>query len=269
MRWIMKGRCWLFFLVALLLAAQAPAQVKDELQQKANEAAPPAQPVLEKKGYLVAVRTVAVSSEVSGRVTLLHCEEGTDVKQGDLLAQLDAARYEAEYKRADAVVKRARAQLQERLDRKELPDVARAELLIAEAERDKARHELEETKVRAPFDGTILVKKAEVGGVLDRLHFNGYFAVCEMADLTRLEVDVSVEERDIRQVFVGQRCQVRTDAFPEKVYPCEVARILPTADRAKSCIVVRIRIPLAKRDPKLRPEMGAIVSFLRNGQERN
>jgi HlyD family secretion protein len=267
---MMKRRCWLLFLVALSLAAEGPVEVKGEPRQKTGAAAvPPAKPVLERKGYLVAVRTVTVSPEVSGRVTFLHCEEGTDVKQGDLLAQLDATRYEAEYKRADAVVNRARAQLEARVRRKESPDVARAELLMAEAERDQAKHALEETRIRAPFDGTILVKKAEVGGIVDRLHFNGYYAVCEMADLTRLEVDVSVEERDIRQVFVGQRCQVRTEAFPEKVYPCEVAHILPTADRAKSSIGVRIRIPLSKRDPKLRSEMGVIVSFLRNGQERN
>ncbi|HEV3445931.1 MAG TPA: biotin/lipoyl-binding protein, partial [Gemmataceae bacterium] len=91
------------FPVALLLAAEGPVQVKGEPRQKTGEAAaPPAKPVLERKGYLVAVLTVTVSPEVSGRVTFLHCEEGTDVKQGDLLAQLDATRYEAEYKRAEA-----------------------------------------------------------------------------------------------------------------------------------------------------------------------
>jgi HlyD family secretion protein len=266
---MMKRRCWLLFPVALLLAAEVPVQVKDEPRQKAGEAAAPAQAVLEKKGYLVAVRTVTVSPDVSGRVTLLFCEEGTDVKQGDLLAQIDPAKYEAEYKRAGAVVNRARAQLEERVRRKEAPDVAMEDVVIAEAERDKAKLALQETKVYAPFDGTILVKKAEVGGIIDRLHFNSYHAVCEMADLTRLEVDVWVEERDIRQVFVSQRCQVRIEAFPEKVYPCEVARILPTADRAKSSIGVRIRIPLSKRDPKLRPEMGVIVTFLKNEKERN
>jgi HlyD family secretion protein len=265
----MKGCCWLLFLVALLLGGEAPIQIKDEPRQKAGDAAPPAQSVLEKKGYLVAVRTVTVSPEVSGRVTLLHCEEGMDVKQGDLLAQIDATKYEVEYKRSQAVVNRARARLEERVRHKEGLDVAKAELLIAEAERDKAKHVLEETKVCAPFDGTILVKKAEVGGIVDRLNFQNYYAVCEMADLTRIEVDVWVEERDIHLVFVDQRCKVRTEAFPEKFYPCEVARILPTADRLKSSIGVRIPIPLSKRDPRLRPDMGAIVSFLKSGQERN
>jgi HlyD family secretion protein len=139
---------------------------------------------------------------------------------------------------------------------------ARADLAIAEAERDKARYMLEQTKIYAPFAGTVLSKKAEAGGFIDRLHFNGYYAICELADLTKLEVDVSVDERDLHLVFPGQKCTVHPEAFPDALYEGRVARFSPVADRAKSAVSLRIRMNLSKPAPNLRPEMAAVVRFL-------
>jgi RND family efflux transporter MFP subunit len=223
--------------------------------------------VLEKKGYLVPVRTVIVTPEVSGRITMLQCEEGTDVKKGDVLGQIDATTYRLDHRRAEALVERAAARYEDSVRRKEGVQGARAELLLAEAERDKAKYLLDQTKVRAPFDGTIIVKKAEEGAIVDRSHFAGYTALCEMADLSRLEVEIWVEERDSRLVSVGQKCEVRTEAFPEVVYQAAVTRTLPVADRAKGAIGVRVGLGLSKRHANLRPDMGAVVRFMRSGKD--
>jgi RND family efflux transporter MFP subunit len=261
----MKSYAWLFLAIAaVVIGGGAPRQDNNRRGQPAAAAAQQEQAVLERKGYLIPVRTVVVTPEVSGRITTLHCDDGTDVKKGDVLGQIDAPVYRLELKRAEALVERAAARYEECVRRKEGVETGRAELLVAEAERDRAKHLFEQTKVRAPFDGTIIAKKAEEGGIIDRSHFAGYTALCELADLTKLEVDVWVEERDIRLVSVGQKCEVRTEAFPEVVYQAAVTRMLPVADRAKGAVGVRVGLNLSKRHVNLRPEMGVVVRFMRS-----
>jgi multidrug resistance efflux pump len=254
----MKTYGYLVFVTLLLLAGDLPIQADDPPRQKPRT---PGKIVLERKGYLTPARTVLVAPEVSGRIIVLRCEEGTQVKKGDLLGQLDPTAYVLELHRDAALVERARGRYQDAVRRKEGVEAARAEIAAAEHARDKAKYLVEATKVYAPCDGTILSKKAEEGGVIDRLQFNGYYALCEMADLSKLVADVSVEERDIHHVFRGQRCAIRTEAFPDVVYNAEVTRIGPMADRAKSAIGVRVAIRVAKDDGRLLPEMGALVSF--------
>lgn len=141
---------------------------------------------------------------------------------------------------------------------------AEAELEQAEAELVQADWELGKTIVRAPIDGIILSKKAEEGDLVNPAAFNVSAVLCEMADLLKLEVDVPIPERDIRKVKVGQRCKVRPEAYLDRHYEGRVSRIMPTADRAKGAIPVRVLldIPAAEAGQYLRPDMGALVAFL-------
>lgn len=141
---------------------------------------------------------------------------------------------------------------------------AKAEVSQAEADLAKAKWRLDNCTIRAPITGTILKKNAEEGNIVNSIAFNGSFSLCDLADLADLEVELTIQERDISKVHVGQKCRVRAEAFPERVYEGTVSRLMPIADRAKGAIPVRvkIRIPREEEGVYLKPEMGAIVSFL-------
>jgi HlyD family secretion protein len=155
-------------------------------------------------------------------------------------------------------------------------EAAKGELALAKADLDKAKWRKENTIVRAPVDGIVLSKKTEEGNIVNPLAFsNGLSAsLCEMADLHNLEVDLSIAERDISRLFADQDCRIRAEAFPERIYKGRVSRIMPTGDRSKSSISVRVKIdfpafdvkgqvlPMDEQGQFLRPEMGAIVTFL-------
>ncbi|MSR56151.1 MAG: HlyD family efflux transporter periplasmic adaptor subunit [Planctomycetaceae bacterium] len=141
--------------------------------------------------------------------------------------------------------------------------VAEADVSQARAEVTKSEWRLGNCLIVAPVSGTILKKTVEEGNIVNPAAFNGSFSVCEMADLGDLEVDLSIQERDVSKVFVGQRCVVRAEAFPDRAYDGRVSRLMPIADRAKGAIPVRVkvRIPPAEEGVYLKPEMGAVVSF--------
>jgi multidrug resistance efflux pump len=153
---------------------------------------------------------------------------------------------------------------------------ARAELKQADADLVKAKWRRENVEVRAPIKGIILSKKTEEGNIVNPSAFsNGLSAsLCEMADLHDLEVDLSIAERDIAKLYQFQDCRVRAEAFPNRIYPGEVSRIMPMGDRSKSSVTVRVKVGFPAVDVKgkalpkdgqgeyLRPEMGAIVTFL-------
>ena len=148
--------------------------------------------------------------------------------------------------------------------REERRAMARAELQQAEAELAKASWRLGNCTIRAPITGTILKKNAEEGNIVNPVAFNGSFSLCEMADLSDLEVELNIQERDISKVFKGQKCRVRAEAYPERTYAGFVDRLMPIADRAKGAIPVRVKvkIPADEEGVYLKPEMGAVVTFL-------
>lgn len=148
--------------------------------------------------------------------------------------------------------------------REETIKAARAEHDQAKARRDRAKWRLENCVIRAPVSGNILTKKAEIGNLVSPMSFNVSASLCEMADLTKLEVDLEVQEREIAKVEMGQKCKVRCDAYPKRTWDGEVIRIMPVALRAKSAVQVRVRvlnIPKAEAGKFLRPDMNASVSF--------
>jgi multidrug resistance efflux pump len=228
--------------------------------------------VLETKGYLIPVSQVQVSPRVSGEITEIHFEEGTRVKKGDVLARIDPAPYDLDYKHAQAKVAAARARVEEYRasdpgqDKKgptnHRLEVLRAELAAAEAVSAKAKWLLDGAEIRAPISGTILTKHAEKGNTIIPTAFSVKASICDMADLTKMEVDLTIQERDFPRIFKGQKCKVTSDAIPGVTYKGQVSRILPVADRAKGAIPVRVRLEVPKDDGALRPEMGVTVSFL-------
>ena len=147
--------------------------------------------------------------------------------------------------------------------RAERIQVAEAEVNSARADLVKAEWRLANCTIVAPITGTILKKNVEEGNIVNPVAFNGSFSVCEMADLANLEVDMSIQERDISRVFKDQRCIVRSDAYPERPYTGYVSRLMPIADRAKGSVSVRvkIRIPAEEEGVYLKPEMRALVTF--------
>lgn len=148
--------------------------------------------------------------------------------------------------------------------RKERKDAAKAELRQAEARRDRAKWRLENCIIKAPVRGNILTKKAEKGSLVSPMSFNVSSSLCEMADLTELEVDLEVQEREIGKVELGQKCKIRCEAYPKRIWDGEVARIMPVALRAKTAVQVRVQIlniPKAEAGKVLRPDMGVSVTF--------
>ena len=206
----------------------------------------------------------------------------------DAKAQLDQAkrewqRYEnqpslsiarREYEQAEAAylsgVKRVEAkqkafELARLGPRQERIDASQAEFEAAQARLRQAEWKLENCVIRSPVTGVILTKKAEVGSLINPVVGGVSTNLCDIADLRKLEVDLEVNERDIGRVKLDLACRVRSDAYPDRVYDGYVERVMPSANRAKSIVPVRIKV--VPRDDEvqgqyLKPEMGVTVTFL-------
>lgn len=190
----------------------------------------------------------------------------------DLLAKkvISQETYDVAYSKLEAMKRRVERlnlalKLMQEGPRVERIGAARAQVRQAEADLAKATWRLQNCIIRAPISGTILKKNAEEGSLVNPIAMQGFYSLCEMADLSDLEVDLTIQERDISKVFQGQKCQVRAEAFPDRVYQGVVSRLMPTADRAKGAIPVRVKVivPAVEEGVYLKPEMGAMVSFLK------
>lgn len=182
---------------------------------------------------------------------------------GVSVAELDAASaaFESQKRRIEAL-SFALDLLEEgpRIERKAL---AKAEVEQAKADLIKAEWRLDSCTIRSPISGTILRKNAEEGNIVNPIAFNGSFSVCEIADLADLEVDLTIQERDISKVFQGQRCKVRANAYQNRVYEGYVSRLMPIADRAKGAVPVRVKVtvPADEEGVYLKPDMSCVVTF--------
>jgi multidrug resistance efflux pump len=194
----------------------------------------------------------------------LLIEEGKRVKAGEVLAKLDPGAYEASLRLARAKLKLAVAGLAKANEGRSQAEraIAQAKLEVAEAQVALAEQRLEGTVVRAPINGTVVAKRAEVGALIDPKGFQIAASLCDRVDLRTMEVEVWVAERDLARVAKGQACQVRLEAFPQTTYRGRVSRLLPLADRAKGAVGIRVRLAVPEMDESLRPELGAVVTFL-------
>lgn len=253
--------------------------------------------LLNASGYVVAQRKAAVASKATGRLIWLGVEEGSRVKKGDVLARLESEDVVASRQQAAANLKNSRTALdQARAEshdaqlsysrqklllsqgvvaeadydaaearyRKAKAAVAGAQAGIgaAAAALDAARVAVEFTMIRAPFDAVVLTKDADVGDIVTPFAAaaNAKAAVVTLADMGSLQVEVDVAESNIEQVRTGQPCEIQLDALPDTRFRGTVHMIVPTADRSKATVLVKVRFD--ETDRRILPEMSAKVAFL-------
>jgi len=240
-------------------------------------------------GYVVARTKASVAAKISGRMDYLGVHEGSTVKKGEVIARLESGDQQAALNSARANVGQIEAQLgQARRDltrseslaaQKVLSDadlenartkvqVLEAQLNAAHAVFEQAEVDLENTRVRAPFDGTVLRKDAEVGEIVAPSSAGGGLtrtAIVTMADLATLEVEVDVNEAYIAQIQNGQAARITLDAYPDTSFNGRVRQVVPTADRQKA--TVQVKVSILDRDPRILPEMGAKVVFVRGSDK--
>lgn len=248
-------------------------------------------------GYVVASRKAAVASKGSGRLEWLGVTEGSRVRQGEVIARLENKDVAAQVQQAEANVRVARGQKEQaeaelrdatqalerakdlfaknfiaesardaataRYDKaRAAVSAAKGSLAAAEANLGSAHVAFDYTLIRAPFDGVVLTKHANVGDVItpftSAMEAKG--AVVTMADMSTLEVEADVSESSLHKVSVGQPCEIQLDAIPDTRFAGKVARIVPTVDRAKATVLVKVGFD--QLDPRVLPDMSAKVAFL-------
>ena len=214
-----------------------------------------------------AAKAELIESQVQLSQLRSQWERESELRKTNAVTQQQLEETEARYRAMEQRVVRLGqvSKLMERGFRQEHKDSAAAMLSQSKADLVKAEWKLNNCIIKAPISGTILKKNAEEGNIVNPIAFNGSFSLCDMADLSDLEVDLNVQERDISTIFKGQKCKVRALAYPERVYDGYVSRLMPIADRAKGAVPVRVKlsIPAEEEGVYLKPEMGVTVTFLK------
>ncbi len=253
--------------------------------------------LLTASGYVVADRKASLATKATARLVWIGVEEGSTAKRGDVVARLENEDVTAALERAEAQLETARHRISEagaevtdaslhhtRMSRLVKNGyVARSEHDTATARKDKAaaalaqaetelaareaalaeaRANLEYTLIRVPFDAVVLTKNADVGDIISPLgaSANAKAAVVTIADLSSLQVEVDVSESNLSKVRQGEPCEITLDAFPDERFQGYVHMIVPTADRTKATVMVKVRF--RDRDPRVMPEMSAKTAFL-------
>ena len=258
--------------------------------------------VLNATGYVTARRQATVSSKFTGKVIEVLVEEGMRVQQGQVLARLDAAIPQAALRLAQAEAAAASSSLEEtrvRIEQARL-DMQRASSLSSQqiqskAEFDRARSEynalqarlaaqrdslgvaqqqvalrrqdVEDTVIRAPFSGIVVSKNAQPGEMISPISAGGGFTrtgICTIVDMDSLEIEVDVNEAYINRVQANQPVEAILDSYPDWKIPAHVITVIPTADRQKA--TVKVRIAFDVKDPRILPDMGVKVSFIEANQ---
>jgi RND family efflux transporter MFP subunit len=258
--------------------------------------------LLNASGYVTARRVATVSSKVSGKVQEVLVEEGMKVEAGQILARLDSSNAEKSLQLAEAQWESARKALDETranleqaerefrratqlaadkiatqadLDRAESEAkslkarLAKQTADVAVAEREAAvwRQQLDDTVIRAPFAGIVTSKNAQPGEMISPMSAGGGFTrtgICTIVDMGSLEIEVEVSESYINRVEPAQPVEATLDSYPEWRIPAKVIAIIPTADRQKA--TVKVRVGFEKLDPRMLPDMGVKVAFQSAGR---
>lgn len=252
--------------------------------------------LLNASGYVTARREATVSSKVTGKIQELLVEEGTQVEAGQVLARLDASNTEGSLRLAEAQLHASRQALAETTANLELAEIdlrrmrelgdkaivsasdldradatARAlrgrrdrglsDISVAERQVDIWRQQLDDTIIRAPFAGVVTSKNAQPGEMISPMSSGGFTrtGVCTLVDMSSLEVEVDVSESYINRVTPGQPVVATLDSYPDWRIPARVIAIIPTADRQKA--TVKVRVGFEKLDPRILPDMGVKVAF--------
>ena len=239
--------------------------------------------ILTASGYVVAQRKAAVASKGTGRLVYLGVVEGDRVNKNQIIARLEDSDMrasleqaqanlrlnEADLKDAQQSLARQKSLLDKGLANQSEYDAADARLQrviasieVAKAIQTSAEVSLENTLIRAPFDGTVLAKNADIGEMVVPMaaSVGSKSAVVTIADMTSLQVEADVSESNIEHITPNQPCEITLDAYPELRYQGYVAKIVPTADRAKATVMVKVGFK--SYDSRVLPEMGAKVLYL-------
>ncbi len=278
-------------------AADRPVEV--EVAAVTERAAGVRANVLTGNGYVTARRRATVSSKITGKVVEVNVEEGMAVKEGQVLARLDDSSPKAALALAQAQAEATRHAVSEndvRLAEARITlgrftqllkdgvvgqaevDTAKAQadslvariaalreqVFVAERQIDLARTELDNTVIRAPFSGVAISKDAQAGEMVSPISAGGGFTrtgICTIVDMRSIEVEVDVNENYINRVRPAQDVMVVLNAYPDWQIPARVITTVPTADRQKATVLVRIGF--TKLDPRILPDMGVKVNFLR------
>ena len=273
----------------VLIARSRGASREADAPVRAAAAPPPGRSsaaVLTASGYVVARRKAIVSAKIQGRLAALSVDEGSPVRAGEVIARLDNGDLVAQIGVARAQLQRAEADVAEQQRQLQLADklassgavsadqvqadVSRLRVAEAALSQSRANVSLSEANfqnslIRAPFDGIVVRKMAEVGESVAPIPpgvnlSTSSGAIVAMADLSSLEVEVDVGEGNIARLHRGQPAEVSVDAFTDRVHHGVVREITPTADRTRATVTVKVTILEPDRD--LRPEMSAKVTFI-------
>jgi len=296
-RWV-----WLAIVAIVLVAAGAWFMLQPRVQSVQTTPIVTTYPsqqyvVLNATGYVVAQRKASISSKATGRLEWLGVAEGSRVKEGDVIARIDNRDVVAQAQSVQASVRAARANVEQaeverqnaqveykrnqelvdknfisksaldnakaRFDRGQAAvSSAQANLNAALANARNAQVSVDYTQIRAPFDGVILSKSANVGDLVTPFSnaTDSKGAVVTMADMSTLEVEADVSESSLAKVHVDQPAEIVLDALPDARFRGHISRMVPTVDRAKATVMTKVRFDAI--DPRILPEMSAKVSFL-------
>jgi RND family efflux transporter MFP subunit len=284
------GAAWFFWLKNNIQSVELT-----EVQQINNQQQ---SAVLNASGYVTPKQRATVAAKVTGRVSELFIDEGMNVQKGQVLARIDStdAQRQIDAAKADVIVAEAgitdlkvnRDAAQRNLNRlKEIYnkgllsqqdldnsqtafdsfnariETARKQIEAARARLKIYEQDLDNYTIRAPFDGIVVSKDAQIGEMVSPISAGGGFTrtgIATIVDMNSLEIEVDINEAYIARVIVGQKVEATLDAYPEWKIPASVRTVIPTADRQKA--TVKVRITFDKLDPKILPDMGIKVAFL-------
>jgi len=285
------GAAWWF------MAGNKPVEVQTQTV-RANGQGASADAVLQATGYVTARRMATVSAQITGTLTEVLIDEGFKVKKGQVLARLDDVALraglvaaEAQLRSSEAQIGQVRAQLaQAEADARRQSELAVSgmsskqtqeqtatavkayaaqleaatrQLDVVKAQVTQARVNYDYATVRAPFDGVVTARAAQVGEIISPFSAGGGFTrtgVGTIVDMDSLEVNVDVNEAYIAQVKSDMPCEAILDAYPDWKIPAHVVAVIPSADRGKA--TVKVRVALDQKDERVVPDMGVRVSFL-------
>jgi RND family efflux transporter MFP subunit len=252
--------------------------------------------LLNASGYVTARRSATVSSKITGKVSEVRVDEGMEVAEGQLLARLDPVNVEAGLRLSEAQLAAARSALDETRSNMELAerelarfedlattgaasrsDLDRADYLVrslagrlrkqnadvavAEADVAQWQQQVQDHVILAPFGGVVTSKNAQPGEMISPMSVGGFTrtGICTIVDMSSLEIEVDVNESFINRVKAGQPVEATLDSYPEWKIPAKVIAIIPTADRQKA--TVKVRVGFDKIDPRVLPDMAVKVAF--------
>ena len=233
--------------------------------------------ILDASGYVVARRRATVSSKMTGKVMKVFIEEGMYVEEGQILAQLDDSTMKADLNYSQSqlneamrIFNRTQELAKDDLASQASLDAARASVEGLEALNEVRKQVVQDMKILAPFSGVVVFKAAQPGEMISPVSAGGGFTntgICTIVDMDSLEVEVDVNEAFINRVKPGQPVITNLNAYPKWDIPSEVIAIIPTADRNKA--TVKVRIALLEKDERVLPDMGSRVSFLKKVETQN